>query len=150
LVNFGPFELETETRELRRFGRPVRLQAKPAQILELLLSRQGQLVRRDEMRQLLWPGDVFVDFESGLNTAVNRLRAALGDNADTPLYLETVPRLGYRFICPVDYVDTGERSSRSNGELLPRQGEWTMHGRLALATLLALICQCLFVYLHMQ
>lgn len=86
-VRFGPFELRTDTRELSRSGIHIKLQTKPEQILELLISRPGQLVRREELRSCLWQGNVFVDFESGLNTAVNRLRAVLGDTAETPRYI---------------------------------------------------------------
>lgn len=98
---FGPFELNTETSQLFKHGVHVRLQIKPLQILEALAQKPGQLVPREELFRKLWPTGTFVDFESGLNTATNRLRVALGDSAESPRYIETVPRLGYRFICPV-------------------------------------------------
>lgn len=116
-VRFGPFELRTDTRELSKLGVRIKLQTKPAQVLEVLVSRPGELVSRQELCRKLWPANVFVDFESGLNTAVNRLRAALGDVAETPHYVETLPRLGYRFICPVEEVDEFDmrpRLSRSS------------------------------------
>ena len=100
-VVFGGFELRVETGELWKRGVRTRLQQKPLQILEALLDKPGELVTRDELRQRLWPDGTFVDFESGLNTAMNRLRAALGDSAEAPQFIETLPRLGYRFICPV-------------------------------------------------
>ncbi len=101
VFRFGAFELRTGTGELCKHGTRIRLQIKPFQILETLLERAGELVTRDELRSKLWPPGTFVDFESGLNTAINRLRAALGDSAECPHYIETLPRLGYRFICPV-------------------------------------------------
>ncbi len=101
LVRFGAFELFLETGELRKHGVRVRLQGKPFQILSALLEQPGQLVTREQLRSRLWSSDTFVDFESGLNTAVNRLRVALGDSADSPIYIETLARLGYRFIAPV-------------------------------------------------
>jgi DNA-binding winged helix-turn-helix (wHTH) protein len=101
-ARFGPFELSLETGELRKHGVRVRLQHRPFQILAALIESPGRLVTRDELRTRLWSTDVFVDFESGLNTAVNRLRFALGDSAENPLYVETLSRLGYRFLAPVE------------------------------------------------
>lgn len=161
-VRFGPFELRTDTRELSRSGIHIKLQTKPEQILELLISRPGQLVRREELRSCLWQGNVFVDFESGLNTAVNRLRAVLGDTAETPRYIETVPRLGYRFICPVqgvtesvtddDLLDCVEQFDRAVEEKYVFSGALAgnMFWRLTLAIVLAWTCQFLFFYLHLS
>jgi len=102
-VRFGSFSLNPETGELRKHGVLVRLQGKPFQILTALLEKPGSVVTRTELRQRLWSADkTFVDFENGLNTAVNRLRAALGDSAEKPTYVETLSRLGYRFIAPVE------------------------------------------------
>lgn len=161
-LRFGPFELRLDTRELSKFGTRIRLQAKPAQILEVLATRPGELVRREELFERLWTTGTFVDFESGLNTAVNRLRAVLADTAESPRYIETIPRLGYRFICPVEDVRMEPLACGAEGgceELV----EWPMpHDsdtvpaafgqgilrRLAFATMLALIVQCLFVYSH--
>ena len=98
---FGAFEVDTGTRRLFKHGVRIRLQAKPLEILETLLEKPGELVTREELFRKLWPDGTFVDFESGLNTATNRLRNALGDSAESPRYIETLPRLGYRFICPV-------------------------------------------------
>src|SRR2546423_9944328 len=106
VVRFGAFELFLETGELRKHGVRVRLQAKPFHILSALLEEPGHVVTREELRARLWPADTFVDFESGLNTAVNRLRIALGDSAESPIYVETLARLGYRFIAPVDASNT--------------------------------------------
>src|SRR5215469_5901665 len=99
-VQFGPFELDRSARELRKQGTRIRLQPKPLQILCALAERPGEIVTRDELKARLWPNDTFVDFESGLNTAVNRLRIALGDSAEHPRYVETEARNGYRFIAP--------------------------------------------------
>jgi len=101
IVQFGAFELRIDTGELRKHGIRVKIQAKPLAVLRALLEKPGEVVTREELRGHLWPVDTFVDFESGLNTAANRLRLGLGDSADTPRFIETLPRVGYRFIAPV-------------------------------------------------
>ena len=101
VLQFGAFELESGTGEIRKHGTRIRLQGKPFHLLEALLERPGDVVTREELRDRLWAADTFVDFESGLNTAVNRLRLALGDSADRPRYVETLARSGYRFVAPV-------------------------------------------------
>ncbi len=101
-VRFGVFEADLSAGELRKHGLKIKLQDQPFQILALLLQRPGELLTREELREKLWPGDTFVDFDHGLNNAMNRLREALGDAADTPRYIETLPRRGYRFIAQVD------------------------------------------------
>jgi DNA-binding winged helix-turn-helix (wHTH) protein len=102
LRKFGEFTLDLRAGELRRHGRKIRLQEQPFQILVMLLARPDEVVTREEVRHRLWPGDTFVDFDHGLNNAVARLREALGDSAETPRYIETVARRGYRFIAPVE------------------------------------------------
>jgi Tol biopolymer transport system component/DNA-binding winged helix-turn-helix (wHTH) protein len=97
-VQFGPFEADLRTHELWKFGTRIRLVGQPFEVLAILLSTPGELVTREELRGRLWPGDTFVDFNHGLNAAVNRLRDALSDSADNPRYVETLPRRGYRFI----------------------------------------------------
>ena len=104
VFRFGNFELLPESGELRKAGVKIRLQGKPLQVLKALINRPGGVVTRDELREKLWSADTFVDFESGLNTAANRLRNALGDSAESPIYIETLPRIGYRFIAPVTRV----------------------------------------------
>ena len=104
ILQFGPFELRTDTGELRKHGIRVKIQAKPLSVLRALLERPGEVVTREELRDRLWSSDTFVDFESGLNTAANRLRIGLGDSADSPRFIETLPRVGYRFIAPVVMV----------------------------------------------
>jgi TolB-like protein/Flp pilus assembly protein TadD len=99
---FGPFEFDVRSRDLKKRGRRIRLQDQPLVVLETLLDRPGELVTRDELRQRLWPDGTFVDFDDGLNTAVMRLREALGDVATRPRYIETRPRRGYRFIGTIE------------------------------------------------
>jgi cholera toxin transcriptional activator len=100
-VRFGVFEVDLVSGELRKNGTLIRLQEQPFQILALLLERPGELVTRDDLRSKLWSADTFVDFDHSLNTAVNKLREALGDVASNPRFVQTVARRGYRFIAPV-------------------------------------------------
>jgi DNA-binding winged helix-turn-helix (wHTH) protein len=102
LIRFGTFQLDTQAGRLLKDGRVVRLKPQPLRLLQLLISRPGELITRDEIRELLWGTDTFVDFEQGMNTAVRQIREALGDDADTPIFVKTVPKRGYRFIAPVD------------------------------------------------
>jgi TolB-like protein/DNA-binding winged helix-turn-helix (wHTH) protein/Tfp pilus assembly protein PilF len=101
---FGVFEADSRTGELRKQGRALRLRGRPFDILILLLTRRGQMISRENLQQQLWPSDTFVDFDHGLNSAMNRLREALGDSAENPRFIETLPKRGYRFIAPVDVV----------------------------------------------
>jgi TolB-like protein/DNA-binding winged helix-turn-helix (wHTH) protein/Tfp pilus assembly protein PilF len=101
MYRFGVYELDPRAGELRKQGRPLKVRGRPIDILALLLNRAGDVVTRDELRQQLWPADTFVDFDHGLNSAMNRLREALGDSADNPRFVETLPKRGYRFIAPV-------------------------------------------------
>lgn len=101
IVRFGVFELDLRAGELRKSGMHIKLQHQPLQILEMLLQRAGEVIPRDELRQKLWPAGTYVDFERSLNKAMVLLRDALGDSADSPRYIETLPRKGYRFIAPV-------------------------------------------------
>jgi anti-anti-sigma factor len=101
-LRFGPFEVDLDTGELRKNGRKCLLQEKPFQILAVLLQQRCKMVSREELRQRLWPGDTFVDFENGLNTAVSKLRSALCDSGEEQCYIETLPRRGYRFVGKVD------------------------------------------------
>jgi DNA-binding winged helix-turn-helix (wHTH) protein len=107
LYRFGVFELEAQTGELRRHGIKLKLQDQPYQVLLKLLEHAGQTVTREQLRSTLWPADTFVDFETGLNTTIKRLRETLGDSADNPAFIETVPKRGYRFIAPVSTPDAG-------------------------------------------
>jgi DNA-binding winged helix-turn-helix (wHTH) protein len=102
VIRFGIFEADLNAGELRKGGSKIRLQEQPFQILALLLERPGHVITREELRSRLWPGDTFVDFEHGVNSGVARLRDALGDSADDPRYIETLPRRGYRLIVSVE------------------------------------------------
>ena len=101
ILRFGTFEVDVRERELRKQGKLIRLQDQPFQVLFILLQRPGEVVGRDELRRQIWPQNTFVDFDNSLSAAVNKLREALGDSADRPRFIETLPRRGYRFIAPV-------------------------------------------------
>ncbi len=138
-LRFGLFEVDLKAGELRRNGSRVRLQDQPLQILLTLLERPGEVVTREELRGRLWPDDTFVDFERSINTAVRRLRDALGDSAENPRFVETVARRGYRFLAPVTGVV----------EISPRGGipkhrdhpalRWWILGVVAFALLLGVV-----------
>ena len=102
-VRFGAFELDQDAGELRKQGTRMKLQEQPLQMLQVLLQRPGEVVTREELQQKIWPSDTFVDFDHGINNAIKRLREALGDAAETPHYIETLPRRGYRFIGKIEY-----------------------------------------------
>jgi DNA-binding winged helix-turn-helix (wHTH) protein len=97
-IRFDTFEVDVRTGELRKDGVKVKLAEQPFSVLALLLAQPGEVVTRDELQQKLWPRDTFVDFDRGLNKAINRLRDALGDSADAPRFIETLPKRGYRFV----------------------------------------------------
>jgi DNA-binding winged helix-turn-helix (wHTH) protein len=101
LLRFGLFELNVTTEELRKSGTLIRLAPQPLKLLALLARRSGQVVTREEIQQSLWGSDTYVDFEQGMNHCIKQIRTALGDSADSPVYIETVPRRGYRFLAPV-------------------------------------------------
>src|SRR5712691_2514920 len=102
VLRFGAFEVDLRTGELRKQGRKIKLQEQPFQILAALVKRPREVVARDELRKRLWPDNTFVDFDHSLNTAIMRLREALGDTAANSVFIETLPRRGYRFIAPVE------------------------------------------------
>ena len=104
VYRFGVFEVDAATGELRKQGLRIRLQEQPAQFLLLLLDRAGEVVSRKEIRRSLWPPDTFVDFDQGLGAALSKLRQALGDDAETPRYIETIPKRGFRFVAPVERI----------------------------------------------
>jgi DNA-binding winged helix-turn-helix (wHTH) protein len=120
VIRFGIFEVDLATGELRRKGLKIRLQEQPFQVLKMLLERPGELVRREDLRQRLWPEVLSADFEQGLNKAVHKVRLALGDSADNPHFVETLSRRGYRFIASLE----GNGRAASTGRerpLLPRR-----------------------------
>jgi len=101
VVRFGTFEVDLRLGKLRKNGIRLKLTGQPFQILVILLEHPGDLVTRDQLQRRLWPSDTFVDFDRGLNAAINRVREALGDSAENPRFVETLPRRGYRFIAPL-------------------------------------------------
>ncbi len=111
VLRFGIFQVNLAAQELRKHGVRIRLPGQPFYILSILLEKPGQVITREEMQQRLWSSDTFVDFEHGLNSAIKKLRAALGDSPENSRYIETLPRLGYRFIAPVEEIPTGGRSA---------------------------------------
>ena len=119
-LRFGDFQVDLLSGELRKNGHKVRLQSQPFQLLAVLLERPGEVVTREEVSRRLWPSDTFVDFDHGLGTAVNKLREALGDCADSPRFVETLPRRGYRFIGKIDHFEAEAiaRSSRFRSTML--------------------------------
>src|SRR5664279_5246542 len=115
VTSFGVFEVDLRAGELRRNGVKVKIQNQPFQILGMLLERPGEIITRDEMRSRLWPAETFVDFDHGLNSAIRRLRDALGDSAESPTFVETLGRRGYRFVFPVE----GHTGNNGNGHSDP-------------------------------
>jgi cholera toxin transcriptional activator len=115
LISFGLFELDLRAGELRKNGVRLRLQEQPFQVLAMLLERAGEVVSREDLRQKLWPSDTFVDFDHSVNTAVNKVREALGDSASSPRYVETLARRGYRFIAPIQKAAEREAWAKPEG-----------------------------------
>jgi TolB-like protein/DNA-binding winged helix-turn-helix (wHTH) protein len=114
LMRFGQFELDLRTAEIYKDGKRIKLQEQPCQVLALLIERPGELVSREELRKKLWPDDTFVDFDHGVNIAINKLRDALGDSPEKPRFIETLPRRGYRFIGQVSETTPEPVSVRTN------------------------------------
>jgi DNA-binding winged helix-turn-helix (wHTH) protein len=131
-LRFGDFEADLQAGELRHEGQRLKLQEKPFQLLAVLLEQPGRVVTREELRQRLWPADTFVDFEAGLNTAVRKLRQALDDSAESPRYVETLPKRGYRFVAPV------VREEPTDAALAPALGHGGRGQRAAVAAVVVL------------
>src|SRR5207245_4920004 len=121
---FGPFEFDEAAGQLRRGGVLLKLQDQPGRVLLLLLRSAGQLVSRDELREYIWPAGTLVDFEHGLNTAIKKLREALGDSPEHPLYIETVPRRGYRFVAAVSAPRPSQPSPGPEGKQRAGRVAW--------------------------
>jgi cholera toxin transcriptional activator len=130
IVRFGIFEADLVSGELRRTGSLVRLQEQPFQVLVMLLERPGEVVTREQLRTRLWPANTFVDFDHSLNTAVNKLREALGDSASSPRFVETVARRGYRFIAPLRANGTATAQSTPDDTPTPFGAPTTLHPEL--------------------
>src|SRR3954468_3947712 len=111
-AKFGPYEADLRTGELRKHGIRLRLQEQPFQVLAMLLANPGDLVTREQLQNRLWAGDTFVDFDHGLNTAINKLREVLSDSSSSPKYIETLPRRGYRFVAAVEFMGAGKAADK--------------------------------------
>src|SRR5437667_9950664 len=122
IQRLGTFEVDVRSGELRRQGVRIKLQEQPFHVLAVLLQRPGEVVTREELRSQNWPADTFVDFDNSLNTAINKLREALGDSADNPGFIETLPRRGYRFITPV--TNEGREASATGAAAVSDKRAW--------------------------
>ncbi|MEZ5400448.1 MAG: winged helix-turn-helix domain-containing protein [Bryobacteraceae bacterium] len=120
-MRFGIFEFDPDTGELRRDGYPVKLQAQPAKVLAALIAARGEIVTREELRNVVWSDGTTVDFERGLNFAVAQVRTALGDSAESPRFVRTVPKRGYRFIAALPDVPAGDGGSAGTPKLSRRK-----------------------------
>ncbi len=127
LLRFGVFEVDLASGELRKNGARIRLQEQPFQVLAALLENAGQVVTRDRLRETIWPADTFVDFDHSMNTAVNKVREALGDSASSPRFVETLARRGYRFIAPVESIVAAEDNGTGTGTPAPRSLHPELH-----------------------
>src|SRR3954453_19602959 len=116
IFQFGVFELNPRTRELRKHGVKLKLQDQPAEILALLLEHAGDVVQREDIKNRLWPERTYVDFDNAINSAIRKLRDTLGDSPENPRFIETLARRGYRFIAPVSRVYHPLRDSSSNAQ----------------------------------
>src|SRR5262245_52622168 len=134
ILRFGVFEADLHAGELRKQGKRIKLQDQPFQVLAVLLQHPGEVVMREELRNHNWSSDTFVDFDNSLNTAINKLREALGDSADNPRFIETLPRRGYRFIAPVAGADQKD-SAWAGPAAGPRRPKW----RIILAAAVVLV-----------
>jgi TolB-like protein/DNA-binding winged helix-turn-helix (wHTH) protein/Tfp pilus assembly protein PilF len=137
VLRFGSFEVDLHARELRKQGMHIKIQEQPFQVLAFLLEHAGEIVTRDQLRQKLWPTDTFVDVDNSLNAIINRLREALGDSAENPRFVETLPRRGYRFVAPVTEVKgtaAGSAPEDTNLATRARQDEFHANGNFIART----------------
>ena len=121
---FGPYKFNSRTRELYKHGIRLKLRPQPFRVLHVLVQHAGEVVLREELRSMLWTADTYVDFEHGLNTSIKELRAVLGDSANEPRYIETLPKVGSRMIAPVDELSTATRSRAAGGNTRARRRSW--------------------------
>src|SRR6204780_5103364 len=112
VVRFGTYEVSFQSGEVRKSGLRIRMQQQPMKLLEILLEHAGEVVTREELRSRVWPNESFGDFDQAVNIAIAKLRSALGDSAENPRYIETLPKRGYRFIADVSFVDADGRIRR--------------------------------------
>jgi TolB-like protein/DNA-binding winged helix-turn-helix (wHTH) protein len=136
-ARFGVFEVQAG--ELRRQGVKIKIQEQPLQLLLVLIERAGEIVTREELQRCLWPSDTFVDFERGLNRAVNKVRDALGDSNERPRWIETVPRRGYRFVAPVELFQGPKSADAEQASVSPVGKTWRSGTILAFAILLPVL-----------
>src|SRR6267378_8452966 len=132
VVRFGVFEVDLNAGELFKQGLKVRIQQQPFRVLVLLLQRPGDVVTREDLRQAIWPAGTFVEFDVGLDAAIHKLRSALGDSAESPRLVETLPRRGYRFIAAVDGVVEDQASTAAEAVPLPKRRPLLWAGAMAL------------------
>src|SRR6266852_3233055 len=144
ILRFGTFEVDARSGELRKQGVRIKLQDQPFHVLTALLRQPGEVVTRDELRAQIWPDDTFVDFDNSLNTSVNKVREALADSADSPRFIETLPRRGYRFIAPVTDVDGTARGTATGESGAVRPSSRKMVVTASVAVLVAGIAGGLF------
>jgi DNA-binding winged helix-turn-helix (wHTH) protein/tetratricopeptide (TPR) repeat protein len=145
VVTFGPYRLDLITGELQRAGVALKLQPQPAKLLVLLVEHAGQLVTRDEIRRAVWGNDTFVDFDQSVNFCIRQIRAALHDQADTPCYVETIPRRGYRFVAPVQTAADRSAADASVDHVSPTRPAAMSH-RLAWGGLVVLLTTSAIVF----
>ena len=126
ILRFGPFEIDPEAQQLRRAGAVLRIQPQPFKVLLALVSRAGEVVTREQLRQELWGDETFVDFEHGLNYCVRHIREVLGDEAQTPHYVETIPRRGYRFIARVESEGLAPLKDSIGGTVPKKKPNWAI------------------------
>jgi TolB-like protein/DNA-binding winged helix-turn-helix (wHTH) protein len=138
VFRFGPFEADVDAGELRRDGIRVSLQDQPFQVLIALLDRPGELVWRDDLRAQVWPQDTYVEFDHALNTAVKKIRIAIGDCATSPQYIETIPKRGYRFLAPVEVVD-GPSPRTEDVRAVSRYRRWFATNPVTVALLVVVL-----------
>src|SRR5207247_8758105 len=144
IARVGVFEFDPEARELRKQGRKLRLQEQPFAVLVVLLERPGAIVSREELCTRLWPADTFVEFDHSLNTAVNKLREALGDSASSPRFIETVARRGYKFLAEVQWdkataPEASASAEPSTSSELPKQHRGAIRGLFGLIQIIYLV-----------
>lgn len=151
LFRFGTFELDSGTGELRKEGRArPRLRDQALQILILLLEKSEDLVTREELRERLWPADTFVDFDHGLNTAVNQIRNSLGDSASNPKFIQTLPRKGYRFIAPVQIVAEGMTAAAAEASAGPKSSRSVLSDKNDLPVVAGGVVRILFALIQIM
>ena len=148
LVRFGTFEVDLPAGELRKSGVKLRLTGQPFQVLTILLERPGEVVTREELQKRLWP-DTFVDVDHNLNTAINKIREVLGDSAESPRFVETLPRRGYRFVAPVEGTHTTEVPGGSGVRQESRM-VWIRRTSIPFVVLVLLAAAGFFIYRRLQ